>query len=34
VRGDAGALLGFYRPEERKGRRRGGGGTGAMAGCH
>jgi hypothetical protein len=34
VRGDAGALPGFYRPEERKGRRCGGGGAGAMAGGH
>jgi hypothetical protein len=34
VRGDAGALPGFYRLEERKGRRRGGGGAGAMADRH
>jgi hypothetical protein len=34
VRGDAGALLGFYRPEERKGRRRGGGGASATTGRH
>jgi hypothetical protein len=34
VRGNAGVLLDFYRLEERKGRRRGGGGAGAMAGGH
>jgi hypothetical protein len=32
--GDAGALSDFYRSEERKGRWRGGGGAGAMAGDH
>jgi hypothetical protein len=34
VWGDARALSDFYRPEERKGRWRGGGGAGAMAGDH
>jgi hypothetical protein len=34
VRGYAGALPGFYRSEERKGRRRGGGGVGAMIDDH
>jgi hypothetical protein len=34
VRGDAGALHGLYRLEERKGRRRGSGGASAMAGRH